>query len=69
MKPHYSKSKVSFTAIGGDTQGLQPTQGRGPADTHHQGTIRIKGPTDRQWVHILRKQGLMGECVTDASII
>lgn len=60
---------MSFTAVGGDTRRLQATWWGGPADTHHQGTIRVKGPTDRQGVHILWEQGLMGECVTDASIV
>ncbi len=60
---------MSFTAVGGDTHRLQATWWGGPADTHHQGTIRVKGPTDRQGVHILWEQGLMGECVADASIV
>lgn len=60
---------MSFTAVGGDTQWLQPTQRCGPTDTHHQGPIGVKSPTDRQRVHILREKGFVGECVTDASIV
>lgn len=60
---------MSFTAVSGDTQWLQPTQRCGPTDTHHQGPIGVKSPTDRQGVHILREKGLVGECVTDASIV
>lgn len=63
------RSKLSFTAVGGAIQELQPAQRRGPVDTHHQGTVGVNGPADRQGVHILWEQGLMGECVTDASII
>lgn len=60
---------MSFTAVGGSTQWLQATWWGDPADTDHQGTIGVKGPTDREGVHILGEQGLMGERVTDASII
>lgn len=60
---------MSFTAVGGDTQWLQSSQQCGPADTHHQGTVRVKSPTDWQWVHIFWEQGLMGEGVTNASIV
>lgn len=60
---------MSFTAVGGDTKWLWPTEYCSPADAHYQCTIWVKSPTDCQGVHILREKGLVGECVTDASII
>ena len=69
MKVWEQTSEMSFTAVGGNPQGLRPTGRWGPADTHHQGAIGVQGSTDRQGVHVLREQGLMGERVADAAII
>lgn len=60
--PGDPKSKMSLAAEGGSTQGA-------PADAHHQGAIGVQGAADRQGVHILREQGLVGERVADAAVI
>lgn len=63
------KSKVSLAVVGGDTQVLRPNACCDPANAHHQDTVRVKASTHWQGVHILREQRLMGERVTDASIV
>lgn len=60
---------MSFAAVGRASQRLLALDHSGPADTHHQGPVCMKGPADGQGVHVLREQGLVGKSVADASII
>lgn len=64
-----SEVKMSLTVVGGSTSRFEPAERWGAADAHHQGTVRVQGPADRQGVHVVREQGLMGKCVTDAPVI
>lgn len=60
---------MSLSAVGGDTWRLLPSRCRHPADTHHQGAIRVDGSADRQRVHVLGEKGLVGKSVADAAVI
>lgn len=61
---------MSLAVVGGRRpRRFEPAECRRPADAHHQGPVRVQGPTDRQGVHVVREQGLMGKGVTDAPVI
>lgn len=60
---------MSLSAVGGDAWCLLPSRCCHPADAHHQRAIRVDGPADRQWVHVLREKGLVGKSVADAAVI
>lgn len=60
---------MSFTTVGRASQRLLPLSHSGTADTHHQGTVCVKSPTDGQGIHVLWEQGLVGKSVADTSII
>lgn len=60
---------MSLSAIGGDTWFLLPSRRLHAADAHHQGAIRVDGPTDCQGVHVLGEKRLVGKSVADAPVV